>query len=146
MGCKTSRQEVIVVFDSGVWISAISRRGIPLTAITQGLENDVVVTCAELENEVVRIMKRKFGIDPEWTRQRLNEFFEKSVRVVVTGKLSGICRDPKDDFILECAETGGADLIVTGDKDLLSLANYGRIEIVTPRQYLDRVEDRPRRD
>jgi hypothetical protein len=64
----------------------------------------------------------------------------------LTNHLAGICRDPKDDFILECAEIGRADLIVTGDKDLLSLANYGRTEIVTPRQYLDRVEDRPRRD
>jgi len=49
----------------------------------------------------------------------------------------GICRDPKDDFILECAQTGNADLIVTGDKDLLSLKSFGSIQIVTPRQYLD---------
>jgi putative PIN family toxin of toxin-antitoxin system len=137
---------VIVVFDSGVWISAIARRGVPLATITHGLEMDSVLTCTELEDEVVRIMNHKFGIGTEQTRQRLGELLEKSARIVVVGRISGICRDPKDDFILECAETGGADLIVTGDKDLLSLANYGRIEIVTPRQYLDRAEDRPRRD
>jgi putative PIN family toxin of toxin-antitoxin system len=91
-------------------------------------------------------MNEKFGIDKEGTRQRLGELLDKSVRIVVTGRVSGICRDPKGDVILECAETGGADLIVTGDKDLLTLANYGRIEIVTPRQYLDRIEDRPRGD
>lgn len=135
---------MIVVFDSGVWISAIGRRGVPLAAILRGLEMDSVLTCTELENEVVRIMNEKFGIDVERTRQRLGELLEKSPRIVVTGKLSGICRDPKDDFILECAESGGADLIVTGDKDLLSLAVHGRIQIVTPRQYLDRAEDRPR--
>ena len=89
-------------------------------------------------------MNHKFGIGTEQTRQRLGELLEKSARIVVVGRISGICRDPKDDFILECAETGGADLIVTGDKDLLSLANHGRTEIATPRQYLDRVEDRPR--
>jgi predicted nucleic acid-binding protein len=92
---------VIVVFDSGVWISAIARRGVPLAAITHGLEMDSVLTRTELENEVVRIMDEKFGIDPERTRQRLGELLEKSARIVVTGKLSGICRDPKDDFILE---------------------------------------------
>ena len=115
-----------------------------MAAILRGLEMDSVLTCTELENEVVRIMNEKFGIDVERTRQRLGELLEKSPRIVVTGKLSGICRDPKDDFILECAESGGADLIVTGDKDLLSLAVHGRIQIVTPRQYLDRAEDRPR--
>ena len=69
-----------------------------------------------------------------------------TIRVIVTGKLSGICRDPKDDFILECAETGKADLIVTGDKDLLSLKTYGAINIFTPRQYLDNAEDRQQRN
>ena len=117
-----------------------------MAAITHGLEMNSVLTCTELEDEVVMIMNRKFGIDTEQTRQRLGELLEKSARIVIAGRISGICRDPKDDFILECAETGGADLIVTGDKDLLSLASYGRIEIVTPRQYLDRAEAHPRRD
>jgi hypothetical protein len=58
----------------------------------------------------------------------------------VTGTVSGFCRDPKDDFILECAQTGNADLLVTGDKDLLTLKSFGATEIVTPRQYLDRPE------
>ena len=135
---------MIVVFDSGVWISAIARRGVPLAAITHGLETDSVLTCAELEDEVVRIMNEKFGIDGEQMRERLGGLLEKSARIVVTGRISGICRDPKDDFILECAEAGEANMIVTGDKDLLSLANYGTIEIVTPRQNLDRAENRQR--
>jgi uncharacterized protein len=132
---------VTVVFDSGVWISAISRRGVPMAAIMGGLDKDTILTCTELEDEIVRIMKRKFGVGAEETQQRLGELLEKSVRVVVVGKISGVCRDPKDDFILECAETGGADLIVTGDKDLLSLERFGATEILTPRQYLDRARN-----
>jgi putative PIN family toxin of toxin-antitoxin system len=128
---------VTVIFDSGVWISAISRRGVPLSAIAHGLDKDYVLTCSELEDEVVRIMNKKFAGNTEETRQQLCELLEKSVRIVVTGKISGVCRDPKDDFILECAVTGGADCIVTGDKDLLSLDPYGAIRILTPRQYLD---------
>jgi hypothetical protein len=72
---------LIVLFDSGVWISAISRRGVPLAAITIGLEKDTVLTCAELEDEVVRIMNKKFGVDPEETREQLRELLEKSVRL-----------------------------------------------------------------
>ncbi len=131
---------MIVVFDSGVWISAISRRGVPLSAITDGLDKDTILTCTELEDEVVRIMSKKFGVDPEKTRRQLGELLEQSVRIVVTGRISGVCRDPKDDFILECAEVGNADLIVTGDKDLLSLERFGAAEILTPQQYLDRAD------
>ena len=104
-----------------------------------------MLTCTQLEDEVVRIMCEKFGDSPEKVRKRMRAFLKDSTRVIVTGRLAGICRDPKDDFILECAETGNADLIVTGEKDLLSLGRFGATEILTPRQYLDRAGDRPRR-
>ncbi len=31
------------------------------------------------------------------------------------------CRDPKDDYLLQMAEVGKADVLVTGDKDLLDM-------------------------
>ena len=49
-----------------------------------------------------------------------------------------ICRDPKDDKFLDVAINGGADLIVTGDADLLVLHPFEGIEIVTPAAYLAR--------
>ena len=47
------------------------------------------------------------------------------------------CRDPDDDKILEVALNGRADVIVTGDEDLLALHPWRGIAIVTPREYLD---------
>jgi len=48
-----------------------------------------------------------------------------------------ICRDPKDDMFLECAALAGADVLVTGDKDLLSLGSYGAARIITPLEYVE---------
>lgn len=48
------------------------------------------------------------------------------------------CRDPKDDKFLEVAVNGDASVLVTGDEDLLDLHPFRGIDIVTPRQYLDR--------
>jgi len=42
-----------------------------------------------------------------------------------------ICRDPKDDFLLALAKTSNADYLVTGDRDLLVLENYGKTKIIT---------------
>ena len=134
-----------IVFDSGVWVSALEFGGVPRQAIEHAEAEEAILLCIEIEEEVVRIMGKKFARAPNKVRGQMAGLSKGSTWIVLTNHLAGICRDPKDDFILECAETGGADLIVTGDKYLLSLANYGRIEIVTPRQYLDRVEDRPRR-
>jgi uncharacterized protein len=133
---------VIVTFDSGIWISALEYGGVPRQAIEYADAEDQMLLCVEIENEVVRIMAKKFGRAPDSIRRRMAELSNAAIWVVVTGKLSGICRDPNDDFILECAETGKADLIVTGDKDLLSLKTYRAINIFTPRQYLDNAEDR----
>lgn len=46
------------------------------------------------------------------------------------------CRDPKDNMILELAVNGKADVIVTGDQDLLTLGSFRGIPIWTPAQYL----------
>ena len=48
------------------------------------------------------------------------------------------CRDPKDDMFLELAVNGRAQLIVTGDKDLLVLNPFRGIPILAPAQYLSR--------
>lgn len=40
------------------------------------------------------------------------------------------CRDPDDDEVLACARAAGADLIITGDHDLLSLGDYNNMPIV----------------
>jgi putative PIN family toxin of toxin-antitoxin system len=47
-----------------------------------------------------------------------------------------VCRDPNDDEVLACARAAQADLLVSGDKDLLVLKNYGKIPIVTASQGL----------
>ena len=48
------------------------------------------------------------------------------------------CRDPKDNMLLECALAGSADVIVTGDTDLLILHPFRGIDILTPTQFLRR--------
>lgn len=55
----------------------------------------------------------------------------------MTGQLVGACRDPNDDHVLECAVKSGAQLLVTGDKDLLTVGTFQGIRILTPRDDLD---------
>ena len=48
------------------------------------------------------------------------------------------CRDPRDDKFLEVAIHGQADLILTGDADLLALDPFRGIAILTSAGYLER--------
>ena len=48
-----------------------------------------------------------------------------------------VVADEPDNRILECAVTGDADMIVTGDRHLLDLERYEGIEIVTLAVFLE---------
>jgi putative PIN family toxin of toxin-antitoxin system len=47
-----------------------------------------------------------------------------------------VCRDPEDDKFLDVAVEGHADVIVSGDEDLLVLHPFQGIPIVQPAQFL----------
>lgn len=51
-------------------------------------------------------------------------------------KLMVINRDPDDNKFLECSLEGGAEYIVSGDKDLLDLKTYQGIYILSPAAFL----------
>ncbi len=54
-----------------------------------------------------------------------------------------VCRDPKDDKFLEIAIAGSADVIVSGDKDLLALHPFEGTPIVAPAEFLIRLTAAP---
>jgi uncharacterized protein len=58
------------------------------------------------------------------------------LRVTDLPSLSGIVRDPNDDMILACAVAASAAYVVTRDNDLLSLASYDGITMITPEAFL----------
>lgn len=69
-------------------------------------------------------------------RQQFIRLLGRVAEMVPINHTIRACRDPKDDQFLELAVNGGADVIVTGDKDLLALNPFRKIAIITPAQYL----------
>ena len=56
-------------------------------------------------------------------------------RVKPRGRLNVVRRDPSDNKFLECAVAGKARVIISGDKDLLSLGRHRQIQIQSPAQF-----------
>ncbi len=90
---------------------------------------------AELAEVTRRPKMRKY-----FTQARAEESIERLVRmahiVKREPKVVPVCRDAKDDFLLALAKAAKADLLVTGDDDLLVLKKYGKTRIVTPGELL----------
>lgn len=58
--------------------------------------------------------------------------------VEIVELIAGICRDLHDDMFLAVAANGHADLLITGDNDLLELKTFRNTMIVTPADFLSR--------
>ena len=129
---------MIVVLDTNVWISALqfSRQdGTVYRAVERAIRIDTIAICAEIEEEIESILRERFS----WTSSRIAALLPAMLGNALWIKIRGtvkICRDPKDDMILECAERADAEVIVSGDKDLLTLGAYRLTKIVTPAEYL----------
>lgn len=114
---------MIVVFDSGIRVSAMQFGGTPLEAVTRATAQDRFAVCDQIEEEVVRVLTRKFVWAAARVRADLAIYWLDALHLDLEGTVAGICRDPKDEPILECAERAQAKRIVTGGHDLLSLVS-----------------------
>jgi putative PIN family toxin of toxin-antitoxin system len=129
------------VADTNVLISRIVfRNSVPAQALRRATEaGDLLVSAETLEELGAVLFRPKF--DNYIPRSRRLEFYESlQLTATLIESVAPItaCRDPKDDKFLALALTGHADFILTGDQDLLVLHPFRDIDILTPRQYLDR--------
>jgi putative PIN family toxin of toxin-antitoxin system len=72
----------------------------------------------------------------------LKAYRERATLVRPQARSRPVCRDRDDDKVLETAVAGQADIILTGDRDLLVLGEYKGIRILSPRQFVELMDRR----
>jgi putative PIN family toxin of toxin-antitoxin system len=133
------RQRIVV--DTNVLVSRLIVPGsIPARAFDiASQQGRLLVSNATLE-ELQRVLsKRKFEhYVTLGQRKHFLQLLSNSVEIVDINAKITACRDPKDDKFLELAVNGLADLIVSGDQDLLVLHPFMHIAIISPADYISR--------
>jgi putative PIN family toxin of toxin-antitoxin system len=129
---------VRVVFDTNIFISALVIPGsLAEKAILRIVEEeDVLVISKDIIDEVLSVLSSKFGRDREELSHvavTLSEFGE----LVKPARRINLLKDEPDNRILECAIYGKADLLVTGDKEILRLREYKGVKITSLKEYLE---------
>jgi uncharacterized protein len=97
---------------------------------------DVLVISRPIIDELLGVLAAKFGRDREQLA-RSALFLAELGEIVVPSRRFQALRDDADNRILECAVAGHADVIVTGDRQMLSLRAFRNVRIVTLRDYLE---------
>lgn len=132
-----------IVLDTNILVSAVlNELSIPAKVHDIAKKRHTILTSAETYAELKEVLSRKkFNPYISFTSRGkfLSKFFEMAEMVESSEKITA-CRDPKDNMLLELAVSGNADLIITGDQDLLVLNPFRKIQIVTPAQFLEIVE------
>lgn len=135
-----------LVIDTNVLLSALLWRGTP-HALLEQVRNGVVslISSPALLAELAAVIERpKFDAmltRADTSRAQLLSQVRLLAEVIDPPPLAQpVCRDPDDDAVLALALAALADLIVSGDDDLLSLSVFEGIPIVAPAQALERLQ------
>jgi len=79
----------------------------------------------------------KFTFTREQKKIFITLILEIAKLTEITGKIKVIEEDEDDNIIIETAEVGNADFIISGDEHLLKLKEYNKIKIVTASNFLE---------
>lgn len=143
----SSPRRLVAVLDTNVYVGGvILSRGIPYQILEAWRRQAVILATSEpIVAEIARALsypriRDRYSVS-DGDIARLVTSLRTDALVVRGVTESGyVSRDPEDDMLIACALEVQADCIVTGDQDLLVLGEYQGVEILRPREFLERLE------
>jgi uncharacterized protein len=129
-----------IVVDTNVFVSAVLKNNsLPFLVVRWIDEHGGLLKSAATEREILSVLSRPqiAAVTIPIFRDDLAKLLARAELITVTERIIA-CRDPHDDKFLELAINGLADLIVSGDADLLALNPFRDIPILTPAAFMQR--------
>ena len=130
-------RKIKVIIDTNLFISFLIGKKL------QGLKELIIdfrteLIFADQNIQEIRIVTQRPKFQKHFKSDDLDDLFDliKTIgKVYIITDIPNVCRDPKDNFLLELARKSKADFIVTGDKDLLDIGKYKETRIVSIREF-----------
>jgi len=122
-----------VFLDTNVLVSALATRGICADVLQVVIAKHTLIASETVLGESRRVLRDKLDV-PIATAESADVFLRRQGVVIERAPALGIeVRDPADVAVLEQAIAGEADMLVTGDRDLLEIDEGIPVRIVSPR-------------
>ena len=132
-----------VFLDTNVLVSAVATRGLSADVVRLVIAEHELLTGTVNLAELQRVLRDKLRA-PAKTIRELDALLRTHTIVPKPAtRLEVAVRDPDDAWVLASAAAGVADVLVTGDRDLLDLGKRAPLPIVDPRGFWELVH-RPR--
>ena len=129
-----------VVMDTNVFVSGVFFSGPPYQILKAWQSGEFeLVASLEILNEYRRVgeilAEERPAID---LKPILNFVLEHAIIYEPSVLKEPVCEDPDDDKFFACALASGSRVIISGDKHLLKVSGYQGIEVLKPREFVDR--------
>jgi putative PIN family toxin of toxin-antitoxin system len=126
---------VRVFLDTNVLVSAVATRGLAADVLRVVLTEHTLVTGEVVLVELRGALERKLRM-PKASVDELEALLREFDVVSRPAKPAPIdVRDADDAWVIGSASAGGADVLVTGDRDLLDVAESSPVRILDPRAF-----------
>jgi putative PIN family toxin of toxin-antitoxin system len=131
-----------IILDTNLWISFLITK--QFTQIDQLIESKkiILIFSDELITEFIDVVNRpKF--EKYFSKKDIKKilyYFDDFGELIKVKSDIKLCRDPKDDFLLNLSVDSKADYLITGDNDLLVLDKIERTQIMTFTEFIKHIE------
>jgi putative PIN family toxin of toxin-antitoxin system len=136
---------VRILLDTNVLASAFGTRGLCADVLRVVLSDHELVVPEVVLDELRRVLQKQFRVPRDLVAEIEDLLREHDVIPRPEARRPVGLRDASDEWIVASALDGHADLIVSGDADLLVLGRSGPVPVLSPRQFWDSLQAGPKR-
>jgi putative PIN family toxin of toxin-antitoxin system len=131
-----------VFLDTNVLVSAFATRGLCVDVLRHILAQHELIVGEVVIVELRRVLRERIKV-PVPTIAAIEQLLREQVVVLKPPRPHPLpIRDADDRWVLASAVSGKADVLVTGDSDLLEMASQAPLPIMDPRAFWEMVRER----
>ena len=129
-----------VVLDTNVFVSGVFFSGPPYQILKAWRDGKIQLAIStEILDEYQRVGEILAEDHPNINLKPFLEYVIRNSEIYAAPPLpEAVCEDPDDDKFITCALASESTVIVSGDKHLLKVSGYRKIEVLKPREFMDK--------
>jgi putative PIN family toxin of toxin-antitoxin system len=133
---------VRVFVDTNVLVAAVATRGLCADVLRAVLASHELVVSQQVLDEVRRVLRLKIGVSPGPVADFVR-LLQQEADVAPAARLPDVELSDRDDLpIIGAAVAAGADVFVTGDRELAELGSVEGMRVISPRQFWEGLKSR----
>ena len=124
---------------TNVIVSATATRGLCADVFREVLLSHELIVSEQLLTEVSRVLSAKFGASAEMIENVTRLLKQDTIFSQPSDPSEITIKDRDDLLILASALAGKAEVLITGDKELQALGSIHNLEMISPRQFWEKI-------